>query len=146
MLVVCTGNICRSPIGEVMLRDRLLAAGADAEVASAGTGAVVGAGAHEHTIEVLEERGLSAREHVARQFDASDSRFELILVMEGGHKRWIERHYPQLAGRTYLLGHWLEEEIADPIGRPLDTFRISLGHIERAVDSWLPRLGLSAGG
>ena len=145
ILVVCTGNICRSPIGEVLLRQRIEAAGGSAEVASAGTGAVVGSGAHEHSIAVLSEAGLSARDHVARQFDGvADARFELILVMESGHKRWIQRSFPQLGGRTYLLGHWIEEEIADPIGQPVDAFRVCFAQIERAVDSWLPRLGLPA--
>jgi protein-tyrosine phosphatase len=146
-LVICTGNICRSPMGEVLLRERLDAAGMRTRVESAGIGAVVGAGAHDHAKEVMAAWGHDLSGHVARQLEASmGADFELLLVMETGQKQWIERRFPQLAGRTYRLGHWLDEEIDDPMGRSVETFRQSRDHIDHAIGSWLERFGIGAAG
>jgi len=142
-LVVCTGNICRSPIGEALLRTRLVDADLPVRVESAGIGAVVGAGAHEHSREVMAPWGVSLDDHIARQFDASlATPFELILALDFGHKQWIDKRFPELSGRTFRLGHWLDEDIVDPIGRPVDEFRVSRDHIDRAIDSWFERFGI----
>lgn len=143
ILAVCTGNICRSPIVEALLRTRLAAAGVTPRIESAGIGAVVGAGAHEHAREVMSAWDISLDDHVARQFEGGhDAQFELIFVMETGQKEWIEHRYPQLSGRTWRLGHWLDEDIADPMGHPVEAFHASRDHIDRAIDSWFERLGV----
>ncbi len=142
-LVVCTGNVCRSPIGEALLSARLADAGLDVRVESAGIGAVVGAGAHEHSKEVMAPWDISLEAHVARQFDASlATPFELILALDSGHKQWIGKRFPELSGRTFRLGHWLDEDIVDPIGRPVEDFRVSRDHIDRAIDAWFERFGI----
>ena len=143
ILVVCTGNICRSPTAEALLRTRLAGLAMHPRIESAGIGAVVGAGAHEHAVEVMRAWEIDLDDHVARQFEGSqDTAFELILVMKTGQKQWIERSSPQLSGRTWRLGHWLDEDIADPMGHPVEDFRASRDHIDRAIDSWFDRLGL----
>lgn len=89
--VVCSGNICRSPMAEVVLRDRVEAAGlGDAvEVDSAGTGSWhVGDGADPRALEALEEAGLDGTAHRARQFeDAWLGERDLVLVADSGHLR-----------------------------------------------------------
>jgi protein-tyrosine phosphatase len=145
LLVVCTGNICRSPMGEVLLRERLRPLG-EFTVASAGTGALVGHGASEHAIAVMDEKQMDLRTHRGRQFDLDIARdYDLALVMESEHRRWIEQRFPVLRGRVRLLGQWLDEtEIPDPFGRSLPEFRESRDLIERAVDTWVARLARNA--
>ena len=105
VLVLCVGNICRSPAGERMLRAAL----PGLEVGSAGLGAVVGAPADSTMAEAAAERGLSLEGHVARQFDAElGAGYELILAMEPIHRDDVRRLYPQLSGRTLLF---------DPVAR-----------------------------
>ena len=70
ILFVCTGNICRSPMGEALLRHSLTAAGADHPVASAGTHAMDGGPATGHGIEVLGDRGIDLTGHLSRHLNA----------------------------------------------------------------------------
>lgn len=138
ILVVCVGNICRSPVGE-----RLLAAALpDCKVSSAGIGAVVGASADKTMTEVCAEHGLSLEGHVARQFTAEiGAEHELILVMEAGHKREISRRAPQLGGRVMLFDQWMGGKgIADPYREPIDAHRKAFTEISAASEAWVSRL------
>lgn len=88
--VVCTGNICRSPIGEQILRDELLRAGlADqVEVSSAGTaGYHVGEGANVQAVTALERAGLVPQPHVVHQINAAEvAGLDLMLVATRQHR------------------------------------------------------------
>ena len=86
---VCSGNICRSPRGDVVLRDLLDGAGLGGQVVvdSAGTGSWhVGDGADPRTVTVLAAHGHDGGHHVARQFTADwfDGR-DLVLAADSGH-------------------------------------------------------------
>jgi protein-tyrosine phosphatase len=138
VLVVCVGNICRSPVGE-----RLLArAHPGLRVGSAGLHAVVGAGADPDAAAAAAEIGLALDGHVARQLtDELGRAHDLILVMEPGHRAEIARRFPQLSGRTMAIDHWLGGKgIADPYRRPLAMHREVRDLIVAAADSWGPRL------
>ena len=95
---VCTGNICRSPMAEWVLRARVAEAGLSDVVAvdSAGTGDWhVGDPADPRTVRVLARHGYPSR-HVARQFAPAElGRRDLVVAMDGGHlrtlRRWAER-------------------------------------------------------
>jgi len=93
---VCSGNICRSPIGEVTLRAMLEEAGlADrVEVISSGTGGWhVGDPADPRTVEILEKYGYNGAEHRASEFDQrSFDDYDLILAADYGHERALKRH------------------------------------------------------
>jgi protein-tyrosine phosphatase len=112
VLVVCVGNICRSPLAE-----RLLQAHAPhLTVTSAGIGALAGHAADATATEVAAGHGVGLDGHIARQFTAELGRAaDLILVMEAGHKAQIARDTPQLSGKTMLFDHWNGAKgIADP--------------------------------
>lgn len=89
--VVCSGNICRSPMAEVVLRDALAQEGMGdfVTVDSAGTGAWhVGEGADERTVATLHRHGLDGSSHVAAQFEASwFDEADLVLAADAGHER-----------------------------------------------------------
>jgi len=87
VLLVCTANICRSPMAEALLRARLGEAAADWRIESAGTWALEGEGAAPRAIKVLKARGIDLSQHRSRVVDASLlNRARLVLVMEKGHK------------------------------------------------------------
>ena len=97
ILFVCSGNICRSPAAEAVLR-ALLPGGA-VEIGSAGIGSWhVGARAHRHSIAEGERRGYALTGR-ARQLEPSDfERFDLLVGMDAGHVRELRRLRP--AGST----------------------------------------------
>ncbi|WP_309093669.1 low molecular weight protein-tyrosine-phosphatase [Streptomyces sp.] len=105
---VCTGNICRSPMAEVVFRARVAEAGLDGlvEVDSAGTGGWhEGDGADPRTVAVLAENGYSTS-HTARQFQPSwFSRLDLVIALDSGHLGALRRLAPteQDARKVKLL-------------------------------------------
>ena len=139
ILVVCVGNICRSPVGERLLQRGL----PGVAVSSAGLGAVVGHGADRTTTEAAEAIGLSLEGHVARQFTGEIGRqAELILVMEAEHRRAIAERHPELSGKVMLFDHWLGAKgVPDPHGRPLKAHRDAVDRLVAAADAWIEKLG-----
>lgn len=104
ILVVCTGNICRSPIGERYLRNLL----PDKKIDSAGTGALIEHAADNSAIKVAQLHGLSLEGHLSRQFTSSLGRqYDLILAMEKSHIEQIGHIAPEAGGkRCYLVTGW----------------------------------------
>lgn len=139
VLVVCVGNICRSPVGERLLRAHLAEAGV--KVDSAGLGAVVGHGADDMAAEVAGEHGLSLDGHVARQFTSEiGAGYDLILVMEPGHKAEVARRAPQLSGRTMLFDQWTGARgIPDPYRRSKEFHAAVFDQLHGAATAWAAR-------
>lgn len=137
ILIVCVGNICRSPTVEVLLRHRLGAQ--NTTVRSAGLGALQGQPIDPTAGTLLAERGLDASTHVARQLDDRAIRdADLILTMQRSHTAALTRRAPHALGRTFLLGKWQDErEIPDPYRQQRPAFEHVLRLIEDGVDSWL---------
>lgn len=138
ILVVCVGNICRSPMGEYLLRHKLVGK-PGLKVQSAGIGALVGKPVDATALELLAEQGVNADTHIARQVDdqllgSSD----LILAMEQGHLRHLYKMAPQIRGRAFLLGKWLDDqEVPDPYRQQRPAFEHAFRLIDQATDSWL---------
>ena len=138
ILVVCVGNICRSPLGERALAARL----PGLTVESAGLAAVVGHEADKEASTAAAEAGISLDGHIARQLTAEvGGRYDLILVMEAGHRSEVTRRFPQLSGRTMLFDKWNgEKSIADPYRKTIDFHRVVRDQIIAAADGWAKRL------
>ena len=124
ILVVCTGNTCRSPLAEALLRSAL---GSLGSVSSAGTGAWPGAPATEGAYLVGLENGLDLSSHRARMLTrelVADA--DLILTMSGQHAARVV----DLGGasKVHLLGEFAGRtgpgaEVNDPFGGDLDEYR-----------------------
>ena len=138
VLVVCVGNICRSPVGERLLQNQL----PNLKIASAGIGALVGHAADSTMTEVAAAHGLQLEGHVAQQFTAKiGHNFDLVLAMEPGHKRDIVRVAPQLTGRTMLFDQWTGATgISDPYRHKRDVHEQVFQEISAAAKSWAKRL------
>jgi protein-tyrosine phosphatase len=65
---------------------------------------------------------------------------ELVLVMETEQRREVVRRYPEATGKVWILGHWIDREIHDPVRGNKAMFDMTLTVIERSVRSWLPVL------
>lgn len=142
VLVVCVGNICRSPVGERLLVRNLGAAGAQVRIGSAGIGALVGHAADDLASEVAAGAGLSLDGHVARQFTRDlGAQHDLILVMEPGHKMEIARLSPDVSGKTMLFDHWTGgKAIPDPYGKSRALHEAVFAQIDAAATAWAARL------
>ncbi|EJD6309414.1 MULTISPECIES: protein tyrosine phosphatase [Raoultella] len=139
ILVVCTGNICRSPIGERFLRRAL----PNKKIDSAGTGALVDHIADSSAIKVAAMHGLSLEGHRGQQFTARLGRqYDLILVMERSHIEQIGHIAPEVRGKTMLFGHWLNQrDIPDPYRKSEEAFLSVYKLIEQAGKLWTQKLG-----
>lgn len=105
ILVVCTGNICRSPLGELLLRDRLAALGV--RVHSAGTAALVGRSMARESQRVARELGIQppdAAAHRARALtDDMVMRADLTLTMTTGHRTEVIGRAPSALRRVFTV-------------------------------------------
>ena len=143
ILVLCTGNICRSPMAEILLRHHLGVAGARTEVQSAGTGALVDHGADTSAVSLMQDRGLDLTAHRARQVTRELTRWaDVILVMEGHHRDELSDTDPAARGKAFLLGHWIGQEIPDPYKRGEDEWAVALQLIDEGVASWVGKIAL----
>lgn len=111
VLIVCTGNICRSPMGEIVLRDRLAEAGIDdVEVRSAGVSSEEhGNPVDSRARQVLREHGHDVGAHHAhRATDAELRDADLILVMTTGHARSLRGMLSQIGEPLDKVHLWRE--------------------------------------
>ncbi|MCG5514347.1 low molecular weight protein-tyrosine-phosphatase [Ectothiorhodospira shaposhnikovii] len=141
LLILCTGNICRSPFAEACLRQQLETAGRDVRVESAGIGALVGHPADEITRRLAADQGLSLEEHRAVQVTEDHvRRADLILVMEPVHRQYLLELSPSARGKVFLLGHWSERVIEDPYRRSESVYQRVHEEIRQGVGEWLSRV------
>lgn len=140
ILVVCIGNICRSPTAEALLRDRLAPRGIS--VSSAGLGALVDKPMDATALELLREHGSDHADHQARQVTRElIQQHDLILVMEPRHQHDLLRLAPEARGKTFLLGKWQgDKPIPDPYRQQRPAFEHVYALISRAADEWAKRL------
>lgn len=144
LLIVCTGNICRSPVAAALLKKRL-----SNTVTSAGLGALVGQGVDPLAAALAEQSGLDVSEHQARQITQEMIReADLILVMSARQRRAIDQLAPAATGKTMLFGRWLGEssikggeDIPDPYRKSFEVFEHVHRQLIRAADTWQSKLG-----
>ncbi|WP_192459574.1 protein tyrosine phosphatase [Musicola keenii] len=138
ILVVCVGNICRSPTGERLLQQAL----PGKKVASAGLGALVDKPADSMASDVALQHGVSLEGHSARQLTSAMCReHDLILVMEKGHIDAVSRIAPEVRGKTMLFGHWLnQQEIADPYRKSREAFEFVYSQLDQSARKWAQML------
>lgn len=138
ILVVCTGNICRSPTGERLLRQAL----PHKVIDSAGIRALKGHAADSTASQIAARHGLSLAGHQGRQFSSELARqYDLILVMEKYHQVEVGKIAPEARGKTMLFGHWLNgKEIPDPYRQSVEAFEFVYQVLDQASTAWAAKL------
>ncbi|MYV98698.1 low molecular weight phosphotyrosine protein phosphatase [Streptomyces sp. SID3343] len=165
VLVVCSGNICRSPLVEAMLRHRLAGSPFPADVTSAGTIDWNAKPMADHSVQVLVEYGIDPGGHRSRKLTADLLRSaDLVVGMSREHQWAVDTLAPEAMPYTFLLGElvrlgekfgprgalsgdeWIAgvdatrpanrlarpgDELDDPMGEPIEAFRVMGG---RAAD------------
>jgi protein-tyrosine-phosphatase len=144
ILIICTANICRSPVAAALLRDRLRQRGlTDWQVGSAGTWVMEHRGASRNSIEVMARNGLDISGHRSAMVDeAYLSEADLVLTMEDGHAEALRAEFPEQAYKVYLLSQMIGRtyNIADPYGGPLEEYEQMYEEVRQVIDDGLERI------
>jgi len=143
VLLVCSGNTCRSPMAATLLKHLWAKAGPgwDLEVVSAGTGAFPGEPASGHAVTAMRERGLDLTGHRSQPLPDT-SGFDLILTMTRGHREAILARQPALGGRVFTLGEYAGtgQEVPDPFGGPLQAYQQTATVLESLLQAVVNRI------
>lgn len=138
VLIVCTGNTCRSPMGEGILKHLSKKYDIEIEVKSAGIAAFDGDVASKNAVLALDNIGIDISNHKSHQLhrdmiDESD----VILTMTRNHKDSIIARFPNSINKVYSLNDYafgLEKDIEDPYGGSLQDYETARDEIYIALE------------
>ncbi len=148
-VVVCTGNTCRSPMGEAIFR-KLVAekigceinelANRGVTIVSGGIAAGPGAPPALQSVTVMQDYGMDISDHQSRPVTARLANFaDLILTMTNGHRRAIISQWPTLESRVRTM-RADGGDIADPIGSPISVYQACAEQIEDCLRQWVDKI------
>lgn len=141
IVMVCVGNICRSPMAEGLLRHLSEQNSLGLNVSSAGLSAMLGHQADSKAIETMQKRGIDISQHQPRQINPEILlTADLILVMESWQQKELGCIFPSSYGKVHRLGKWDNFEISDPYRKPIEQFEEAFRLIEQGLLSWQKKL------
>ena len=130
LLVICIGNICRSPMAEGLLQKAF----PYKTVRSAGVDAMVGYPADPYSIQIMQEQGIDISRHRAQKLAGwMVSEADLILTMDNEQKRYIEQKYPAAKGKVLRSGEFGNFDIPDPYRQEMSSFRQAYALISDSI-------------
>ena len=139
ILILCVGNICRSPTAEALLKQEF----PEKKIWSAGLGALIGSPADPLSVEVAAAHGVDMSAHRAQQLASwMCQAADLILVMEQFQKTEVEQQHPLVRGKVFRLGELGKFDIADPYRQPVAAFDMAYKAIALGAANWAQRIRL----
>ena len=150
ILFVCSGNTCRSPLAEALARE-ILPGRLDfkVEIASAGTSAVDGVPASQHSIEVARAHGIDLSTHRSRPLNGAMVRSaDLIVTMGVRHRDSVGEVDPDSLESTFLLTNFSDRhhgDIPDPIGASHDVYQQTFLVIRECIEAMAIKLAVFDG-
>ena len=133
ILVICIGNICRSPMAEYLFKHQH----PNLKIHSAGISGLVGHPADEKANLCMQRLGIDMHAHSARKLNAAlIKEADLILVMSQNQLKHIEQTWPFAKGKAFRLGHWQTKNISDPYQHEQKVFDETCQLIQQCVADW----------
>jgi protein-tyrosine phosphatase len=142
VLVLCTGNICRSPFAACWLQARVSEQNGSLEIASAGLDTTPGKEAYPLAAVTSRKHGIDLDRHRTTLVSAElVGKADVILVMELAHIRQLLEKFPEVSRKTFLLGHFAQErpltDIRDPYGGTPEEFTRCYSFLSAACEGFL---------
>ncbi|WP_329958771.1 low molecular weight protein arginine phosphatase [Sporosarcina sp. G11-34] len=136
MYIICTGNTCRSPMAEAILRSKV---NDKIAVRSAGIHAQNGTPIAPHAKKLIEEAGMPYTPF-SRALSLEDIEWaDVILTMTTSHKQALLYSFPKAEGKTFTLKGFVNpdtfEDVHDPYGGDLETYRYTFAELSSVIES-----------
>ncbi|MBY0145257.1 low molecular weight protein arginine phosphatase [Neobacillus niacini] len=141
ILFVCTGNTCRSPMAEAILKSKKIDG---LEVKSAGIYAATGSEASAHAKKVLDDHHIE-HNHSSTMLNKDSVQWaDLILTMTGSHKNAILQQYPDSAGKVFTLKEFTGEkyavDVVDPFGGNLAIYQETFQELDNLIKQAIEKI------
>jgi protein arginine phosphatase len=141
ILFVCTGNTCRSPMAEAILKSKKIDG---LEVESAGIYAATGSEASAHAKKVLDDHHIEHNHSSTMLSRDSVQWADLILTMTGSHKNAILQQYPDSAGKVFTLKEFTGEkyavDVVDPFGGNLAIYQETFQELDKLIKQAIEKI------
>lgn len=132
---ICTGNTCRSPMAEAILKNKNLE---NVNVRSAGIYAVEGGQMSQNSSAILNQENIQ-HQHMSRQINSEDVAWaDLILTMTAAHKGMVIRTFEEAYEKTYTLKEYATpysaQDVFDPFGGDITLYKQTFEELNRVID------------